>query len=52
MKIFGGSLRPRTSLNDEKINQIRQYHGDKYISLEEAVAADVVALTGLRSSFA
>jgi len=52
VKIFGGSLRPRTSLNDEKINQIRQYHGDKYISLEEAVAADVVALTGLRSSFA
>ena len=52
VKIFGGSLRPRTSLNDEKINQIRQYHGDKYISLEEAVAADVVALTGLRSSYA
>jgi len=37
VKILGGSLKPKNSVNDEKINQIRLYHGDKYILKEEAI---------------
>lgn len=48
VKILGGSL----NVNDEKINQIRLYHGDKYILKEEALAGEVVALAGLKSLFA
>ena len=52
VKILGGSLKPKNSVNDEKINQIRLYHGDKYILKEEALAGEVVALAGLKSLFA
>ena len=47
MRLTGGSLRSRAILNDEKVNQIRVYSGMKFNTVEEAVAGDVVAVTGL-----
>ena len=47
VKITGGSLKVRTMLGEEKVNQIRLYSGAKYQTLDEAPAGTVCALTGL-----
>ena len=53
MKITGGSLRVREVLQskknkeNEKINQIRIYSGDKFSSKEEVEAGTVCAVTGI-----
>ncbi len=47
VKITGGSLRVRTLLREEKVNQIRIYSGAKYQTVDEAPAGTVCALTGL-----
>lgn len=53
LKITGGSLKVKTILaqkeqeREEKVNQIRIYNGDKYELLEEAVAGEICAVTGL-----
>ena len=47
VKITGGSLRVRTLLREEKVNQIRIYSGAKYQTIDEAPAGTVCALTGL-----
>lgn len=47
MKITGGSLKVRAALLEEKVNQIRIYSGQKYITIEEAQAGDVCAIIGL-----
>ena len=47
VKITGGSLRVRTLLGEEKVNQIRIYSGAKYQTVDEAPAGTVCALTGL-----
>lgn len=62
MKIVGGKLTPKqmiaTKKDDsgelilEKIDQIRRYEGDKYTQLSEAVAGDIVAITGLENTYA
>ena len=53
VKITSGSLKVKASILDgEKIDQIRQYSGTKYAQLDEAEAKDIVALTGIKSSFA
>ncbi|MGN1090346.1 MAG: NYN domain-containing protein, partial [Huintestinicola sp.] len=52
MKITGGSLPVKTSVGNEKINQIRIYSGVKYSAPEEVFAGTVCAVTGLNSSFA
>ena len=49
VKILGGKLKAKTELSDEKINQIRSYNGEKFTTITEAEAGDVVALTGLTS---
>ena len=53
MKITGGSLKVKTPLdikgNKEKINEIRLYSGNKYISANEVYAGDVCAVTGISS---
>lgn len=51
VKILGGKLKAKTELNDEKINQIRLYNGEKFTTITEAEAGDVVALTGLSKSY-
>ena len=57
IKITSGRLRPRMSVDtgldqDEKINQIRAYSGDKYTSRDEAEAGMVCTVTGLKATYA
>ena len=47
VKITGGSLKVRTLLGEEKVNQIRIYSGTRYQTVDEAPAGTVCALTGL-----
>ena len=53
LKITGGSLRVREVLNapqnteNEKVNQIRVYSGEKFTAVEEACAGTVCAVTGI-----
>ena len=47
LKVTGGVLRVRDTIDGEKITQIRVYSGAKYTQAEEAVCGDVVAVTGL-----
>lgn len=52
MKITGGTLRVKDVVGDEKVNQIRFYNGAKYRTENEATCGDVVAVTGLDSTYA
>ncbi len=58
MKITGGSLRVKALLaganweKEEKVNQIRIYHGDKYEVTEEVSAGQICAVTGLSQALA
>ena len=55
MKITGGGLRVKTILyggqNEEKVNQIRMYSGDRYAVENEVMAGAVCAVTGLNESY-
>lgn len=52
MKITGGSLKVKMVLPDvdEKVNQIRCYSGEKYISVDEVHAGSICAVPGLEHS--
>lgn len=50
VKITGGSVSLKQSINDEKINDIRLYNGDKFISKQEASAGEICVLTGLEKT--
>jgi len=58
MKITGGSLKAKEVLasanweKEEKINQIRVYHGDKYEVTGEVFAGQICAVTGLTYALA
>ena len=56
MKITGGELHVRDSITlgekTEKINRIRIYTGEKFVSCDTVGAGDICAVTGLSSSFA
>ena len=53
MKITGGVLKVKTKLKEQdKVDQIRRYHGNKYILLQEAEAGMVVAVKGCDSLLA
>ncbi len=52
LKVTGGSLKVRSSLNDEKILALRLYSGDKFTTAEEVPAGTLCAVTGLTSSYA
>ncbi|WP_124068315.1 TetM/TetW/TetO/TetS family tetracycline resistance ribosomal protection protein [Clostridium sp. E02] len=51
MKLTGGELKVRNVLTngiwEEKVNQIRIYSGDKFVTANEAKAGSVIAVTGL-----
>lgn len=47
LKITGGSLKVKTLLNGEKIDQIRIYSGAKADSVPEVRAGEICAVTGL-----
>ena len=44
--LYGSALR-LSGINDEKINQIRVYSGEKFTSIQEADAGTVCAVTGI-----
>ena len=50
VKITGGTLKVRTLLGEEKVQQIRLYAGEKFTVLEEAKAGTLCALTGLSAT--
>jgi len=50
MKITGGRLKVKQKITDqEKVDQIRQYSGDKYQTFEEVFAGDICAIKGLKN---
>lgn len=53
LKITGGSLKVKTVLNhqQEKVNQIRIYSGEKYTTVNEVQAGAVCAVTGLNATY-
>lgn len=46
MKITGGRLQVKDLIDEEKVNQIRVYSGDKFEAVKEADAGTVCAVTG------
>lgn len=46
IKITGGSLKVKDSINGEKVNEIRIYSGDKYEAVNEVKAGTVCAVLG------
>lgn len=46
LKITGGTLKVKTQFNDEKIDQIRIYSGNKYRLVDEVKAGDICVLVG------
>lgn len=51
MKITGGSLKVRTMLSEQKVNQIRLYSGAKFEAVQEAAAGEICAATGLTETY-
>lgn len=41
----------KQSINDEKINDIRLYNGDRFISKKDVSAGEICVLTGLEKPF-
>ncbi len=53
LKVTGGSLQVKSLVGEnEKINQIRLYSGERYEVVDEVVAGEVCAVTGLEHSYA
>ena len=58
LKVLGGCLKTRMAIStgsgeeDEKINQIRVYSGDRFLTAEEALPGSICAVTGLKNSYA
>lgn len=49
MKITGGSLKVKARLSeDEKVDQIRKYSGNRYETYEEVTAGEICTVKGLR----
>lgn len=51
LKVTGGSLKVRSLIEEEKVNQIRLYSGDKYETVQEVGAGEICALTGLEHTY-
>ncbi|WP_297952833.1 TetM/TetW/TetO/TetS family tetracycline resistance ribosomal protection protein [uncultured Lactobacillus sp.] len=51
LRILGDKLKAKTELNDEKINQLRSYNGEKFSTITEVGAGEIVAATGLSSTY-
>ena len=50
MKITGGVLKVKDVINDEKVNQIRIYSGNKFETKDSVKAGEVCAVTGLENT--
>ncbi len=52
LKVTGGVLKVKEFLDEEKINEIRVYSGDKFEQVKEVAAGEICTVTGPRLSFA
>ena len=52
MKVTGGVLRVKDFIDDEKVDQIRLYSGEKYTTVSEVYPGQVCAVTGLTKTAA
>ncbi len=52
LKVTGGSLKVRSLINEEKVQAIRLYSGDKFTTAEEVPAGTLCAVTGLAETYA
>lgn len=52
MKITGGTLRNRDSVNGQTVTELRVYNGAAYDTVQEAAAGMVVAVAGLDETYA
>lgn len=50
IKILSGSIKVKSLLNEEKINEIRLYSGEKYECVQEAFEGDICALVSLKNT--
>jgi len=51
LKLTGGVLKVKDLINEEKVNEIRIYSGDKYESVKEVYPGTVCTVSGLTNSF-
>lgn len=51
LKIVGGILKAKDVINDEKVNEIRIYSGEKYKSVAAVQSGDVCSVTGLANTY-
>ena len=51
IKILGGKLQAKTELAGEKINQLREYNGEKFTTIVKVNAGEIVAATGLTKTY-
>ncbi len=47
LRVTSGRMIPKMTIGEEKVDQLRNYNGEKFELLEEAVAGDVVVVTGI-----
>lgn len=51
IKILGGKLQAKTELAGEKINQLREYNGEKFTTVVKVNAGEIVTATGLTKTY-
>lgn len=51
LKITGGSLKVKSVIEGQKVNQIRIYSGEKYEAVNEVEAGSICAVTGLSDTY-
>lgn len=52
LKITGGELKVKDTIDEEKVNEIRIYQGGKYKNIDIATQGSVCAVTGLTKTYA
>ena len=50
LKITGGTLKNKSLIGDEKINEIRLYSGDGFAGVQSAAAGEICGVTGLKET--
>lgn len=50
IKVLSGSLKVKSMLGEEKINELRLYSGDKYSLESEVFAGDICAIAGINNT--
>ncbi len=51
LRVLGSELKAKSELNDEKVNQLRVYNGEKFTTVASIGASEIVAATGLTKTY-